>query len=67
LIFIFRGIECIIFSILFPNCSFLVQILLDPCHFIPFLFLESIAGWNNTWWCLDLVQLVLKELERENM
>jgi hypothetical protein len=30
------------------------------------LFLEFIAGWNNTRWCLDLVQLVFKELEREN-
>jgi len=28
--------------------------------------LEFIAGWNNTRWCLDLVQLVFKELEREN-
>jgi len=64
LIFIFKGIECVIFSILYPNCSFPRTNSLRSTSF--YSFLESTAGWNNTRFCLDLVQLVLKEREREN-
>lgn len=54
-------VSCFVISL------FLVQIPWDPCHFIHFFFIKCIGGLNNTRLYLDLVQLVLKELERENM
>ena len=71
--FIIKGAEYIfLVGILFYNYSFPRINSLSLVSFYSFLvscscFLDLITSWDKTWLlCLDWVQLVLKELEREN-